>query len=65
MTRPVFGSKKRSAPGATARGAEGCKMAVRAGVDILDHGTLVDRKLRERINKEMADAYRRHKDKSR
>ena len=27
---------------AHARGAEGCKMAVRAGVDILDHGTLVD-----------------------
>lgn len=27
---------------AHARGAEGVKMAVRAGVDILDHGTLVD-----------------------
>jgi imidazolonepropionase-like amidohydrolase len=27
---------------AHSRGAEGCKMSVRAGVDILDHGTLVD-----------------------
>ena len=27
---------------ANSRGAEGCKMSVRAGVDILDHGTLVD-----------------------
>jgi len=27
---------------AHSRGAEGCKMSVRAGVDIIDHGTLVD-----------------------
>src|SRR5207248_1843731 len=27
---------------AHSRGAEGCKISVRAGVDILDHGTLVD-----------------------
>jgi imidazolonepropionase-like amidohydrolase len=27
---------------AHSRGAEGCKMALRAGVDILDHGTLID-----------------------
>lgn len=27
---------------AHSRGAEGCKMSVRAGVDILDHGTLID-----------------------